>query len=141
MRTWWRGAVLTAVGFLLVSACNLLFLYLKKTAEAYTAANRGRLLRRTRAARKCGGIPRGRHGSRSRETAEKLFPFQIVSTMTNLCSQRAKIWRVPSQIFAINFGVKEVNTLKLGMGGSLTLIMLSLTPPAVTTTIKVKEAS
>ena len=43
--------------------------------------------------------------------------------------------------FAIKFGVKEVNTLKLGMGGSLTLIMLSLTPPAVTTTIKVKEAS
>ena len=46
-------------------------------------------------------------------------------------------------VFAIKFGVKlkKGNTLKLGMGGSLTLIMLSLTPPAVTTTIKVKEAS
>ena len=56
--------------------------------------------------------------------------------------ERAKrLVQLKCKNFAINFGVKEVNTLKLGMGGSLTLIMLSLTPPAVTTTIKVKEAS
>ena len=84
---------------------------------------------------------RARSAGRSNQTVRFLVypPHRPIESDGSFCPRDEVVSLSVFGNFAINFGVKEVNTLKLGMGGSLTLIMLSLTPPQSQLQLKLRR--